>query len=71
MQECQENLPMMAAVSVEMATQTADDDEEGLPGNLVTKEFRTQLKIDIESESASNARKVAMELNLFIFFWVF
>ena len=67
MQECQENLPMMAAVSVEMATQTADDDEEGLPGNLVTKEFRTQLKIDIESESASNARKVAMELNLFIF----
>ena len=67
MQECQENLPMMAAVSVEMANQTADDDEEGLPGNLVTKEFRTQLKIDIESESASNARKVAMELNLFIF----
>ena len=48
---------MMAAVMVEMASQTADDQEEGSPGNPVMKEFRAQLKIDIESESASDARK--------------
>ena len=47
----EESLPMTAAVTVEPATPTADDEEEGEPENPVTKEIRAQLKIDIEKQA--------------------
>ena len=47
----EESLPMTAAVTVEPATPTADDEEEGELGNPVAKEFRAQLKLDIEKQA--------------------